>query len=287
MPISKSSGINQVYFNGEYMPMSQVSISPLDRGFLFGDSIYEAIPVYSGKPLAMELHLERLLQGLELVGIETFQDKTEWEAIIQPLLDSKEAAQLIYMQVSRGVDHTRRHRFPLSLEQPTILIFAIPFQPMMNVTYEGCQAHLQTDLRWQCCNIKSASLMGNVMAYRQLWLDGVANDEALLVRGDYVVEAPSSNLFIVQAGQVITPRLNNILEGVTRNLVLQLARELNIPCVERLISQQELLSADEVWVTNSMEELKPIVKIDNHTIGNGKTGAIWKQLLEAYQTLKR
>lgn len=287
MSISQSSAINQVYFNGEYMPMSQVSISPLDRGFLFGDSIYEAIPVYAGKPLAMELHLERLLQGLELVGIETFQDKTEWETIIQPLLDSKEAAQLIYMQVSRGVDHTRRHRFPLSLEQPTILIFAIPFQPMMNIAYEGCQAHLQTDLRWQRCNIKSASLMGNIMAYRQLWLDGVANDEALLVRGDYVVEAPSSNLFIVQAGQVITPPLNNILEGVTRNLVLQLARELNIPCVEHPISQQELLSADEVWVTNSMEELKPIVKIDNHVIGHGKTGAIWKQLLEAYQTLKR
>ncbi len=273
------------YYNGKYMTLSQVSISPLDRGFLFGDSVYEVIPVYQGKPLGGFEHWQRLMISLDDIGMTSPYSIADLEVIVSPLLDKSKAAQFLYVQITRGVESSRKHRFPVKAE-PTILIYSQTFEPPINLDYAGCDAHFQKDLRWQKCHIKSSSLMGNVLAYQTLYNSGYENDEALLVRDNLVVEAPSSNLFIVKEGNVFTPPLDNILAGVTRKKVIQLIEALGLPFCERAPSINDVQTADEVFVTNSFEELKPIVTIAGTQVGSGKPGEVWKQLFEAYQMLK-
>jgi len=273
------------YYNGKYMTLSQVSISPLDRGFLFGDSVYEVIPFYQGKALGGFEHWQRLMISLDDIGMTSPYSIADLENIVAPLLDKAQAAQILYVQITRGVESSRKHRFPVKSE-PTILIYSQPFEPPIDLSYTGCEAHFQQDLRWQKCHIKSTSLMGNVLAYQTLYNSGYENDEALLIRDSLVVEAPSSNLFIVKEGKVFTPPLDNILAGVTRNKVIQLIDALGLPFCERAPSIQEVQAADEVFVTNSYEELKPITRIAGTQVGSGKPGEVWKQLFEAYQMLK-
>ena len=291
------------YFNGHYMPISQVVISPFDRGFLFGDSIYEVVPVYGGKTLGGDQHWLRLMQGLLSVGIESPFTLSDWPGVAAPLLEndevganslfvndgessaSTETAQLLYIQVTRGVEQSRKHRFPVDAP-PTVLIFSIPFIPPVTKDFSGSAGHLQADLRWQRCSIKSTSLMGNILAYHQLFLEGAGNDEALLVRNEKVVEAPSSNLFMAKDEVIYTPPVDNILSGVTRSLVISIAREMGFEVREQAPDVALLKSADEVWVTNSFEELKPIVSIDGGAVGEGIPGRVWQQLFDGYQQLK-
>lgn len=273
------------FFNGQYMPLNQVKISPLDRGFLFGDGIYEVVPVYQGKALGGEQHWQRLLQGLQTSGIELAMTLEDLVQTAQPLLDANEAAQMLYVQVTRGVEASRKHRFPVQAE-PTVLMFSSSFTPPISQDYSGCRAWLQQDLRWQRCSVKSISLMGNVLAYHQLWQNGVAQDEALLVRGDKVVEAPSSNLFAVIDGVIVTPPVDNILNGVTRGLVIEQAKALGFEVREQAPAIYDLTRAAEVWVSNSYEELKPVVRLEGKPVGDGKPGPVWRQLFQSYQTLK-
>jgi len=273
------------YYNGKYMTLSQVSISPLDRGFLFGDSVYEVIPVYQGKTLGGDEHWQRLMVSLNDIGMSSPYSIDDLKSIVVPLLNKEQAAQFLYVQITRGVETSRKHRFPVKAE-PTILIYAQAFEPPIDRHFSGCDAHFQKDLRWQKCHIKSTSLMGNVLAYQTLYNSGYENDEALLVRDSLVVEAPSSNLFIVKEGTVFTPPLDNILAGVTRNKVIQLIEALDLPFCERAPSINDVQTADEVFVTNSYEELKPIIRIAGTQVGSGKPGEVWKQLFEAYQMLK-
>ncbi|MEZ9579919.1 MULTISPECIES: aminotransferase class IV [unclassified Vibrio] len=273
------------FFNGTYTTMDQVRISPFDRGFLLGDSIYEAVPAYDGKMLDYKRHGQRLLNGLNTVGIESPYTLDGWKEIIEPLIDPSEPAQLLYIQVSRGDEQVRKHRFPVNAE-PTVLIFSIPFALPIDENYPGCAGHLQEDLRWKRCNVKSTSLMGNVLAYHELYTNGVALDEALLVRDGYVVEAPSSNLFMVKDGVIFTPPVDNILPGVTRDVTIDIANQQGITVHEEAPTVEMLKDADEVWVTNSMEELKPVITIDGQAVGDGKPGAIWLQLFKGFQALK-
>lgn len=273
------------YYNGKYMSLSQVSISPLDRGFLFGDSVYEVIPVYQGKPLGGAEHWQRLMMSLEDIGMTSPYSIADLEEIVNPLLDQAQAAQFLYVQITRGVESSRKHRFPVKA-QPTILIYSQAFEPPINLDYAGCDGHFQKDLRWQKCQVKSTSLMGNVLAYQTLYHSGYENDEALLVRDGLIVEAPSSNVFMVKNGQILTPPLDNILAGVTRNKVIQLIQSLGLPFCERAPSMKEAQEADEIFVTNSYEELKPLVNLAGSAVGNGKPGPIWQQLFSAYQALK-
>lgn len=273
------------FFNGQYMPLSQVHISPLDRGFLFGDGIYEVVPVYQGKALGGTQHWQRLLQGLKVSGIELAMTPDDLIQTAQPLLDSDEAAQMLYVQVTRGVEACRKHRFPVQAE-PTVLMFSSSFIPPITQDYDGCSAWLQQDLRWQRCSVKSTSLMGNVLAYHQLWQNGVTQDEALLVRGDRVVEAPSSNLFAVIDGVIVTPPVDNILNGVTRALVIEQARTQGFEVQEIAPAVCDLSRASEIWVSNSYEELKPVVRLEGKLVGSGKPGPVWRKLFQCYQTLK-
>ncbi|MDB4837042.1 aminotransferase class IV [Marinomonas sp.] len=273
------------FYNGKYLNINEISISPLDRGFLFGDSIYEAIPVYAGKTLDEEGHVERLMEGLHSVGIISPYSSSVWRSLLEPLLDSQAVAQLIYIQVSRGNETSRKHRFPVACE-PNVLMFSNSFIPPIDLNYQGCAGHLQEDFRWQRCDIKSTSLMGNVLAYQKLYQDGVANDEALLVRDGKVVEAPSSNIFAYKNGVIYTPPLGNILGGITRSINIKLAKDAGLKIVEEAPSCEFIKTAQEVWVTNSMEELKPVVSIDGEMIGDGLPGPIWKELFHAFQGLK-
>lgn len=273
------------YYNGKYMTLSQVNISPLDRGFLFGDSVYEVIPVYQGKVLGGTEHWQRLMASLKGIDIKLPYSLQDWVEIATPLLSKGEAAEFLYVQVTRGVETHRKHRFPVNAE-PTILIYAQAFTPPINLDYLGCDAHFQKDLRWQKCHIKSTSLMGNVLAYQTLFASGYQDDEALLVRDGLVVEAPSSNIFVLKEGIIYTPPLDNILAGVTRNKVIELIKALDLPYCERAPNIKEVQEADEVWVTNSYEELKPIVTLAGSQVGTGKPGPIWQQLFSAYQNLK-
>lgn len=273
------------FYNGKYLNINEISISPLDRGFLFGDSIYEAIPVYAGKTLDEEGHIERLMEGLNSVGIISPYSSSVWCSLLEPLLDRQAVAQLIYIQVSRGNETSRKHRFPVACE-PNVLMFSNSFMPPIDLNYQGCAGHLQQDLRWQRCDIKSTSLMGNVLAYQRLYRDGVANDEALLVRDGKVVEAPSSNIFAYKDGVIYTPPLGNILGGITRSMNIKLAQNAGLKIVEEAPSCEFIKTAQEVWVTNSIEELKPVTSIDGAMIGDGLPGPIWKKLFHAFQGLK-
>lgn len=273
------------FFNGQFMTVSQVQISPLDRGFLFGDSVYEVIPVYSGQPLAAREHWQRLQAGLNSVAIESPYSTADWQRIADQLIDVQCRAQLVYVQVSRGVETSRKHRFPV-LAEPTVLMFSIPFEPPTQLDCTGCAAHLQQDFRWQRCEVKSTSLMGNVLAYQQLHADGHGNDEALLVREGKVVEAPSSNLFAVFNREIYTPPLDNILAGISRQLVIDIAQQLGYSLHQQAIPITQLLQADEIWLTNSFEELKPVVRLDGQLVGDGVPGPVWRACFSAYQQLK-
>ena len=273
------------FFNGNYMPISQVCISPFDRGFLLGDSIYEVVPVYHGKMLGGKEHLQRLLNGLTSIGIQSPYSVDDWAGVCAPVILESEAAQLLYIQVTRGDEQVRKHRFPVA-SSPTVLIFPIPFSPPIDASYLGCAAHLQEDLRWQRCDVKSTSLMGNVLAYQQLHQEGAADDEALLVRNGLVVEAPSSNLFMAKGNTIYTPPIDNILPGITRALVISTAKRAGYDVKEQSPNPLQLKEADEVWVTNSYEELKAITSIDGHPVGSGLPGDIWRRLLDEYQKLK-
>lgn len=273
------------FFNGRYTTIDQVTISPFDRGFLLGDSIYEVIPVYNGKMLGGEKHCQRLMDGLNSVGIRSPYTLIDWQGIASHVLMKEEASQLLYIQVSRGDEQIRKHRFPIETA-PTVLIFPIPFSPPIHENYPGCAGHLHDDLRWKRCNVKSTSLMGNVLSYLQLYHDGVPNDEALLVRDGRVVEAPSSNLFMAKDGVIFTPPVDNILPGITRALVIDIALSLGMEIREQAPDIEMLKTADEVWVTNSMEELKPIISINGQPVGKNVPGEIWLQLFKGFQAIK-
>ncbi|MEP4890583.1 MAG: aminotransferase class IV [Aliiglaciecola sp.] len=283
--IKMDNNDSAAYFNGQYLPLSQVSISPLDRGFLFGDGIYEFVPVFNGKALGGEQHWQRLLEGLKSVDIPLTYSVQDLKDIAQPLLSDGEPTQILYVQITRGVEAVRKHRFPVDAK-PTVLMFSTPFTSPFDITYPGCDAYFQEDLRWQRCSIKSISLMGNVMSYLQLAKDGVANSEALLIRGEHVVEAPSSNLFMAKGGVVFTPPVDNILAGVTRQLIIDIAENQGIEVRQVFPTVSEVKQADEVWVSNSYEELKPIISIDGDKVGDGKPGPIWQRLFSSYQLLK-
>ena len=273
------------FYNGDFMTLSQVNISPLDRGFLFGDSVYEVIPAFNGNLLGGVAHFQRLITSLESIGLSLPYSIDDLLSISQSLLAKRQPNVLLYVQITRGVEAIRKHRFPVKAS-PTILIYAQPFEVPFGLDYSGSHAHFHEDLRWQKCDIKTTSLMGNILAYQQLYQQGHENDEALLVRDELVVEAPSSNLFMMKNGTIYTPPLDNILTGVTRDKVIQLIKEAGLPLIESAPTKDSILAADEVWLTNSLEELKPIICVDGQTIGTGVPGPIWKQLFSAYQKLK-
>ncbi len=270
-----------VYLNGDYLPLSQAKISVLDRGFLFGDGVYEVIPVYGGKPFRLAEHLQRLGDSLAGIRMEPPLDADQWEAIFSRLILPAED-QTIYLQVTRGAAPNRDHAFPKVKIAPTIFAMCAPLTPIPAV---GVRAITVADIRWKWCHIKATTLLPNVLLRQQAVDEGCA--EAILIRDGYAIEGAASNLFVVLDGLLLTPpKGTEILPGITRDLVVELAKSNNIPLEERKITEQELNRAEEVWVTNSPREILPIIELDGRKVGSGEPGPHWQRMNALYQQRK-
>jgi len=270
-----------VYLNGEFLPLDRAKVSVLDRGFLFGDGVYEVIPVYGGRPFRLEEHLERLNNSLRGIRMESPLTTEEWKPIFARLICGDQD-QSIYLQVTRGAAPKRDHAFPEGAA-PTVFVMCSPIAP---IPAEGVRAITLDDIRWQWCHIKAITLLANVLL-RQLAVDrGCA--EAILVRESFAVEGAASNLFAVVDGVLLTPPKGHaILPGITRDLVLELALTNDIPAAERDITLEELQRAGEVWLTSSTREILPVIELDGQPVGVGKPGPIWRQMNAIYQAYKQ
>ncbi|MCB2262749.1 MAG: aminotransferase class IV [Candidatus Thiosymbion ectosymbiont of Robbea hypermnestra] len=278
--------MNQVYLNGKFIPLGEASVPVMDRGFLFGDGVYEVIPVYGGHPFRLSQHMARLDNSLQSIRMENPLRPDDWERIFARLLDSTaKTDQLLYLQITRGVDQTRNHLFPQGAE-PTVLVMTWALGPRdPAIPRTGFAAIVLEDNRWQRCDIKATALLGNVLLRQEA--EDAAATEAILVRDGLVTECSSTNPFIVQNGELLTPPVSSLLlRGVTRDLVLELARDAAIPCAERQITRDELETADEIWISSSSREVQPITLLDGKPVGAGVPGARWRQIDALFQDYK-
>ena len=276
----------KVYLNGEFIPLAEAQISVMDRGFLFGDSIYEVIPAYGGHPFRLQHHLHRLENSLHAIHMKNPLAETEWENLLAILTSQYPGEdQSIYLQISRGAAPSRDHAIPEGL-QPTIFAISTPFPTIDPQVYEkGIAAITLDDIRWRFCNIKATTLLPNVML-RQEAKERDAM-EAILIKDGLAMEGAASNLFIVDDGQIITPpKGEHLLPGITRDLVLELTAEAEVPYCEAPITAEQLDSADEIWLTSSTREIMPVTRLDDRPINNGKPGDLWQKMFDRFQTYK-
>lgn len=272
-----------VYLNGDYMPLHEACIPVMDRGFLFGDSVYEVIPAYRGRLFRLHEHLQRLDNSLHGIGMENPLTYDEWEEILKKLVDQQpEIDQSVYLQVTRGTYNKRDHSFPQAIK-PTVLAMCSPFgQPGNRIHEEGISAITVNDIRWDYCNIKTTALLANVLLRQQAVEAGA--DEAILIRHGNAIEGAASNLFIVIGGEIITPpKSQALLPGITRDVVLELAGQAGRAYCEVDIPQQQLEQADEVWLTSSTREIMPVIQLNDRAVSNGKPGSVWRQMNQLYQ----
>lgn len=267
------------YLNGEFLPLEQARISPLDRGFLFGDGIYEVIPSYGGKLVGFGPHIARMQEGMSLIEIGLDWSVAQWRELCDTLMAKNGNGNLgIYLHVSRGADTKRYHAYPENVA-PTVFAFTFEIEaaPVADVsTTKAYKVSSSEDLRWRRCNIKSTALLGNVMHFQQGYAEG--NHETLLynAKGE-LTEASACNAAIVKNGVVITPPLDSqILPGITRLMLLDILRKHTaIKVEERVVTMQEVADADEVWLTSSSKEVAAVVSVDGKPIGDGKVGPVW------------
>lgn len=273
------------YLNGEYMPLEACRISPLDRGFVFGDAVYELIPVYASSAFYMQQHLARLARSLGQVRIQDPYTRAQWEAIVENLVRQSESADLaVYIQVTRGVAK-RDHPFPENAA-PTVFAMANPLASIADeVLQNGVALITVKDVRWKRCDIKVTGLIANILAKQEA--TQASASEAILVRDGFALEGSASNLFVVREGIVHThPKDNLILPGITRDFVLELLTELGLEFREQAIPEEWLYSADEIWVTSSAREVLAATKIDQHVVGKGVPGELWRDVYALYQKRK-
>jgi D-alanine transaminase len=276
-----------VYINGEYLPQSQATVSVLDRGFLFGDGVYEVIPVFAGKPLRLTEHLDRLQRSMNKVSLKNPLTQQEWEEIFQTLLESNPGGdRSIYLQVTRGAAPIRDLSFSADIE-PTVFVMVNDIKPVDYAKLEkGIEAIAVDDFLWKACDIKSVSLIANVMIRLSANEQNVM--DAIMVRDGLVTEGTASNIFLVHGGSISTPPKSDcLLPGITRDLVIDLALANGLTVEERDIKQGELETADEIWLTSSTREIAPVVKLDNRVVGDGVAGEYWKKVIALYQDYKQ
>lgn len=270
-----------VYLNGKFVPKHEALISPEDRGFNFADGIYEVIKYYGGKPFRYADHLDRLKRSLREVSIR-FNDCDQLEAVLQELLERNELAGQevgVYLQITRG-SHTRIHRFPDQI-MPTVYATAFPFASKWDQLKNGVKVITTEDIRWLRCDIKSVSLLPNVMAAQKAHKQGAV--EAIFIRNGVVTEGSHSSFMAVKNGTVYThPDSNLVLPGITKIVIREICRENNIPLIEEGFAASELTSMDEMMIVGTGSEVTPVVQIDETTVGNGQPGPITLLLQEKF-----
>jgi len=270
-----------VYLNGAFVRLGNAKVSVLDRGFLFGDGVYEVVPVYHGKPFQLDAHVARLMRSLQAIRLETGRTQDQWRTLLHEVLQRCPLRDcMLYLQVTRGAAR-RDHRFPAHAT-PTVFCMVSPRTPPTRIAREqGLRAVTMPDLRWLCCQIKSISLLGNVLAKQYAVDHGV--DEVILFRDDHLTEGSSCNIWVVRNGQLLAPmRDHHILEGIRYGFLVQLAQAANITFCERVISRNDLVQADEIMLTSATTEVLPIVQVDGASIGTGVPGPVYQCLRAAY-----
>lgn len=274
------------YLNGDILPIETASVPALDRGFLFGDAIYEVIPAYQGKLFRTQSHVERLMQGLDKIHIKHSRSAADWAGIFAKTARANGAIdQYIYLQVTRGVSRYRDHALPDDIE-PLVFAMSQRLQPRAErISQEGISAVLLPDTRWSRCDIKSTSLLANVL----LRQEAVQRDcvEAILHRDDMITEGAASTVMMVKDERlVLTPNTHAVLPGTTRRLAEELAESIALNCDTRTFSVEELRAADEVLISAATKEVLPVCSIDQAPVGSGRPGPVWEQLDTAYQQYK-
>lgn len=278
-------GKRMIYLNGDFMPVEQAKISVLDRGFIFGDGVYEVIPVYSRRPFRLAEHLVRLQSSMDAIRLANPNSASKWTELVEKIIAGNSwEDQNVYLQVTRGAAK-RDHAFPKGLK-PTVLVMASELvPPSAELVRSGAKAIVLPDYRWLRCDIKSTSLLGNCMLRTLAADEGCA--EAILVRDGMLTEASASNVFIVKNGTVLTPPKSHlILPGITYDVVLEIMRENAIAHEARPVAESELRSAEEIWITSSSREVLAITTLDGKPVGGGKPGPVGQRVHAFYQQYK-
>lgn len=274
------------YYNGNYLPVEKISISPFDRGFLFSDGVYEALRTYNRKLFMLKNHLDRLKYSLEQTNIN-FTEFDKLEKIIFACAEKNNFTHdfSTYIQITRGISFPRTHHYNNQIK-PNLLIYTTELKKREHELNNGVSIILERDLRWNRCDIKSISLLPNVMANQNAFIKGCY--EAVFYRDNFITEGSHTNFFAVKNGKVITAPLSNfILNGVTRNIVFRLCNENNIPVEEEYILLAEIFNYDEFFLTGTTTEITPVVKIDNNIIGNGSPGLLTKKIQKLFYNFVR
>jgi len=274
-----------VYLNGELTPVSEAKVSVLDRGFIFGDGVYEVIPMYDRKPFRGAQHLARLFRSQATIGIPNPHSADEWLALIDRVVRANDLRdQMIYIQVTRGVAK-RAHAFPKEVTPTVFIMTNAMVLPSAEVRAAGVACVTMEDKRWLNCQIKATSLLGNVLAAQHAAEEGVT--EAIQFRDGFLSEASSSNVWVVKNGKLLAPPKDNlILEGIRYGLIEELCAAKDIQLESRRITQEEVFAADELMLSSASKEILPVVTVDGRTIGSGKPGPVWARLYAAYQEAK-
>jgi D-alanine transaminase len=275
-----------VYLNGEFLPPERAMVSAFDRGFVFGDGVYEVIPVFGRRLFRLPHHLARLGRSLTAVRLPNPLSAQQWEVVLTRLIDNIPADdQSVYLQITRG-PAPRDHAFPTDVE-PTVFAYAQPSKTAPpEVLAQGISAVTVADIRWLRCDIKATALLANAMLRQQAADRGAV--EALLIRDGMVTEGAASNIFVVRGGTLYTaPNGPFILPGITRDLVLELAHTHKIPAREESLPESALFDADEIWITSSMREILPVARLNDRPVGSGKPGPLHARMCVLYQGYKR
>ncbi|HHH36891.1 MAG TPA: D-amino acid aminotransferase [Gammaproteobacteria bacterium] len=274
-----------VYLNGEFLPLDEACISPLDRGFVFGDGVYEVIPVYNGHLFRLTEHLRRLDMSMAGIRLRPPLDHEGWRAVLKKLVSlASSPQQAIYLQVTRGVAR-RDHAFPEDA-RPTVFAMSSPLHPMPEeIRRQGVAAVTMEDIRWRYCHLKTIALLPNILLRQEAMDRGAV--EAILIRDGVVTEGAASNLFMVKDGSLLTPAKGpQLLPGITRDLIVELADTHGLPVRETAITPDALAQAEEIWLTSSTREILPVTRLDGRPVGAGVPGPLWQRMLGLYQDYK-
>lgn len=274
-----------VYLNGAFLPLDEAKISVLDRGFIYGDGVYELVPVYGRQPYRLRQHLNRLQRSLDGIRLSNPHRDIDWEAIIDDLIARQPFEdQGVYLQVTRGVAK-RDHAFPPNAT-PTVFLMSNPLPVLSREQIEGGVAVVTAaDERWLRCDLKTISLLGNVLA-RQFAVDRGAV-ETVMFRNGYLTEASASNVLIVRNGTILAPPTDNlILPGITYDAALELARAGGLPFAIRPVTKEEALAADEMWLSSSTKEVLAVTILDGKVFGGGKPGPVYRRMYSLFQESK-
>jgi D-alanine transaminase len=286
--VPKMNPTMTIYLNGEFMPIAEAKISVLDRGFIFGDGVYEVIPVYSRKAFRLTEHLRRLQHSLDGIKLTNPHSDSEWATLVGELISrNEEQDQYLYLHITRGVAK-RDHAFPNPPVKPTVFMMSNPLStPPAALLQSGVCAVTAQDNRWLRCDIKAIALLPNVLL-RQMAVNADCT-ETILIRDDsFMTEGSASNIFVVKSGKLFAPPKDNLmLPGITYDVILEIAVAHGIPHEVRRIAVAEVFAADDLLLTSSTSEVLAITQLDGKPVGTGKPGVVFARLRNLYQEYKK